>query len=1101
VRINGLQIQIDSRDVEQIVEELLARRLGYVQEWRPAEKGIDAALIQIFARYLHTVIQRLNQAPEKNKLAFLDLLGVSPTPGQAARAPIVFQPSQQQESIEQALNALGPTAPASPQFLRPTFESRVRAGTQVAALPLDGESTPRIFETENAVGIATGPLRQVVSVWPDRDQLIDHTAALQASEPLQLFNQKLLQPAPHAIYLAHDALLALSGQASLELKFEFAKTALKALNVSWEYWDGEAWQSFRIPENGDGTGGLRHSGTLLLQFRETSGAEQPPENRKSVVNGQEAYWIRGRLMTPLTSEEKKTSQGLLVAQKLPIGVKALPEIETIQLTSTVEQSLQTKGFLGHSLDRAFNDDTALDTSRPFYPFGRQPLPGATFYFSREAIFSKPGAEVQMRVTRTSSPQDVIISQGSNTDNNSPQDTLVLESPDSDTYLSHVVAWEYWDGRKWVTLPESTTSSNPIFKFDDAGVIEFKIPENIKRTTVNSEDKFWLRVRLVSGGFGVKRTITFDTNTVTFIIPQPPLLGDIRLGYTWESEASSPERALTYNDFQYEDHSAKLATPGGSFLVFKLVLTPPDSSHNALATPGDSFLPFKPMADATPGLYLGFSKKLPADRVALYFDIVENPGDSSGPEMVWEYFNGDWREFAVEDETRNLRVPGIISFIGAADSKALGRFGVEQHWIRGRLKKNGLPGQPTINNIYPNAVWASQQRTVRDTPLGASAGFANQVFNFTQSPVLAGERIEVQELSGLRANVEWPILAMALGKEDSNIVRDLEEMLAREDMRLDVVRGDLRLRRGPDKRVTEVWVRWHEQPHFYFSWPEDRHYVIDRHGGRVFFGDGSRGAIPPAGAAILARESRTGGGLEGNVPERAINQLLADAPGVEAIFNPRPAEGGADGEPLSSVSGRGPFTIRAGRRAITLEDYATLAHEASPAVARTRVLPNRDAAGRFAPGSVTVQIIPYGNEDRPQPSFGLREHVRSFITEHAPSEVAQPQQIIVIGPLYQPIDVEATIAAVEADEAGAVEKSAREALQDFLHPLRGGPERLGWEPGRDVFLSDVAAVLERIGGVDYVEELTLSQKGISAGNSVPVPDDRIVVAGNILLKLK
>jgi hypothetical protein len=98
-------------------------------------------------------------------------------------------------------------------------------------------------------------------------------------------------------------------------------------------------------------------------------------------------------------------------------------------------------------------------------------------------------------------------------------------------------------------------------------------------------------------------------------------------------------------------------------------------------------------------------------------------------------------------------------------------------------------------------------------------------------------------------------------------------------------------------------------------------------------------------------------------------------------------------------------------------------------------------------------------------------------------------------------VEATIVAVEADEAGAVEKSAREALQDFLHPLRGGPERLGWEPGRDVFLSDVAAVLERIAGVDYVEELTLSQKGVSAGNSVPVPDDRIVVAGNILLKLK
>ncbi len=97
-------------------------------------------------------------------------------------------------------------------------------------------------------------------------------------------------------------------------------------------------------------------------------------------------------------------------------------------------------------------------------------------------------------------------------------------------------------------------------------------------------------------------------------------------------------------------------------------------------------------------------------------------------------------------------------------------------------------------------------------------------------------------------------------------------------------------------------------------------------------------------------------------------------------------------------------------------------------------------------------------------------------------------------------MEATIAPVEEDEAGAVEKSAREALQEFLHPLRGGPERrLG--TGRDVFLSDVAAVLEGIAGVDYVEELTLSQNGVSAGDSVPVPDDRIVVAGNIRLKLR
>ena len=44
------------------------------------------------------------------------------------------------------------------------------------------------------------------------------------------------------------------------------------------------------------------------------------------------------------------------------------------------------------------------------------------------------------------------------------------------------------------------------------------------------------------------------------------------------------------------------------------------------------------------------------------------------------------------------------------------------------------------------------------------------------------------------------------------------------------------------------------------------------------------------------------------------------------------------------------------------------------------------------------------------------------------------------------------------EAGSVEKAARAAIESFLHPLRGGPERRGWEMGRGVYLSDLAAVL-------------------------------------------
>jgi hypothetical protein len=150
--------------------------------------------------------------------------------------------------------------------------------------------------------------------------------------------------------------------------------------------------------------------------------------------------------------------------------------------------------------------------------------------------------------------------------------------------------------------------------------------------------------------------------------------------------------------------------------------------------------------------------------------------------------------------------------------------------------------------------------------------------------------------------------------------------------------------------------------------------------------------------------------------------------------------------------------------------------------------------------VTLLIIPQSDERRPVPSFGLREQVRKFIEAHAPADVAAAGHIYVTGPQYLEIDVDTTLAPRNADESGEVETRVRRALESFFHPLRGGPEGQGWALGRDVFLSDVASVLERVEGVDYVKELALLQGGALQGERIPVGDDRIVVAGEIKIKL-
>jgi predicted phage baseplate assembly protein len=255
-----------------------------------------------------------------------------------------------------------------------------------------------------------------------------------------------------------------------------------------------------------------------------------------------------------------------------------------------------------------------------------------------------------------------------------------------------------------------------------------------------------------------------------------------------------------------------------------------------------------------------------------------------------------------------------------------------------------------------------------------------------------------------------------------------------------------------------------------------------------------------GSLLRAKLFRTGGGAAGNVAAGTVSQLLGGLSGVESVFNPLAAEGGADGESTEQLSRRGPGTIRHRGRAVLPVDFEIMAREASPAVAVARVLPARDPGNRLRPGWITLIVIPRSDEPRPWPSFRLREHIRKFLEARGPANTSFAHRLHVTGPDYWEVGVDATVAPVNAESAGEAETSARKALERFLHPLLGGPNDSGWLPGRNVYLSDLAAVLERAGKIDYVRELTMIVDGVPQGETVRVPEGRFVVAGTIRIRI-
>ncbi len=1118
---------VDSRDTNALVAEFENRRQGYLPAWNPPPKSAGAAMGPILAQLLGAILQRLNQAPGKDKLAFLDLLGLRLVPAQPARAPIVFALAQ---------NASDTSAPE---------------GTQVAAPPPPGSSQQIVFSTEQDAAVAAAKLTEVVSLWPGRDEYINHSAALAAGQPFTLFQNLQLQPTDHILYLGHSKYLAFAGTAHLRVTFDLAQGSSSPLDITWEYWDGKVWRGFISNQPScldpqqtgyDGTNGLSDAGTFYLDVEGAQAA-------LTAVNGVSSYWIRARLTQPL----------------LPDPNQVLPQAETIRLRTAIDQRLELKvmpsygapngiritifvmddsqqilsgaivsvtdpnnpnqilingtmgvdssgnpipisgagvqlqsgttyqfdvSYLGISgwgyaayqssttvatitivvkvegllPDKAYADAKTLDTSKAFYPMGANPAVGSTFYFKQTEILSKSGAVLQIYLAQAATPGTNAVGSG------------------TPTHVAHSVNWEYWNGYEWILLLQSqATTSGASGDLTVPEILQVTVPNDIVSTKVNNEDGLWIRVRLVGGGYGLLQTITIPNAdpaiTVSYVQPTPPVLSGIRFGYSWVNGPYPFEQVFTCNDFQYADYTS-----------------------NALF-PGDPFAPFQAVSDVTPTVYLGFNQQLPVNNFGAYLDIEEQAGVASGPALIWEYWNGgEWAPAVAEDGTQQLALPGMITFIPAADSQALARFDTPLYWLRGRLKEDGSPNETTVDNIYTNAVWASQWQTYTNSPLGASTGVPSQIFQFNQIPILPGQIIEVQELSGPRANTEWRNVAIQAVPSDPNIVSELESLLAAEGPQTDIIVGYVHLVRDKTKSVIAVWVQWQEQQNFFESGPNQRVYVLDHALGRLFFGNGDAGMIPPIGALIQGSRFRSGGGLAGNVPAATITQLLGAVSGVQAVTNPDAAEGGADGETLEQFQQRAPSSLRNRGRAIVPQDYEALAQQASAGVAVARAIPTVNVSGVTLPGWITVMIIPQSQDPRPAPSAGLRQNVLNYLLENAPADVAAGQRINVIGPTYLPVDITATLAPTDPLQAGTVEQDALAALMDFLNPLTGGPGGLGWYLGRGLYASDVATALGNVDGVDYVEELAVYVNGVLQGEQVQVPPGQIVVAGQMKLSL-
>jgi predicted phage baseplate assembly protein len=175
--------------------------------------------------------------------------------------------------------------------------------------------------------------------------------------------------------------------------------------------------------------------------------------------------------------------------------------------------------------------------------------------------------------------------------------------------------------------------------------------------------------------------------------------------------------------------------------------------------------------------------------------------------------------------------------------------------------------------------------------------------------------------------------------------------------------------------------------------------------------------------------------------------------------------------VDQAAGRALNLTRQATRAVTLEDYETLALQ-TPGTCLARVAARANLHPAFpcfkAPGLVTVIVLPYLPAGRPEASPGLLRAVRSYL---GPRRVLGTG-LLVVGPSYVPVTVHAQVRPRAAADPAAVQTAILASLQHFFDPLLGGPEGKGWPFGRDVYRSEVLQVIDETPGVDHVASLEL-----------------------------
>ena len=502
-----------------------------------------------------------------------------------------------------------------------------------------------------------------------------------------------------------------------------------------------------------------------------------------------------------------------------------------------------------------------------------------------------------------------------------------------------------------------------------------------------------------------------------------------------------------NGERYRFETTRAVTPTGASI--ERVVVGGDAGRIDVTRENDRedgyFRAFGDAPGAGDALHLGFDADplRAAETLTLSVDYREaslperTPGEfDPSVALAWErYTDGEWVPLATRVDGTNAFYEGGTVTLAEADGREteVGATAeqcdagtddppsADHHWLRCRLLRSGYEYPPPVSAVRADCVPVRHTREVRS------------------EQVRPAERDSRAALDGQRYALEHAPVRSATVSVDGE--------------------------------------QWTEVRDFDAAGPDDRVYVLDRRAGTIRFGDGRRGAVPPATTTVTATYT-AGGGTAANVSPDA-RWTVADE-SVSATVSARGgATGGRDGETVTEALGRAGRAHREPHRAVTEEDFRGLVAE-TPGTRIERVGVTVEGEG------TTVVVVPYAPPDvaRPRPSEGLLDAVR----DHLGERTLLGERVTVCGPSYVTVDV-----AIDGRRrADADPGSVSRALSRFVHPVADS----GWEFGRPLTPAAVRDRLDSCGSVAAVADVTLTARREGSAGAVETGGRRLLALGDL-----